>query len=144
MIYEVTNTFGERKSYIVATEGARGPMLAHAGRKELYVSPFTAADGTYGFHIRPPADEVVIGVVLREAGRPVLKTHFRGTRHDLTDAALAGAVLRHPLMTLKVTAAIHFEAARLWAKGVAIVPRHSSPAYSATLIASDGRADLNG
>ena len=37
-------------------------------------------------------------------------------------------------MTLKVFGAIHFEAARLWAKGVPIVPRHTSPAYSFTIV----------
>ncbi|MEZ5478992.1 MAG: DUF1365 family protein [Thiolinea sp.] len=34
----------------------------------------------------------------------------------MSSASLAGVLLRFPLMTLKVTAAIYFEALRLWLK----------------------------
>jgi DUF1365 family protein len=35
----------------------------------------------------------------------------------LTDGALARCFLSHPLMTLKIMGAIHWEALLLWAKG---------------------------
>jgi hypothetical protein len=100
----------------------------------MYVSPFTGASGYYGFHCVAPSDEVVIGVNFRDAGAPVLKTHFRGRRRPLTDRSIASAVARHPLMTLKVSSAIHFEALKLWGKGVPLVTRHVSPAYSETIV----------
>lgn len=133
VIYEVSNTFGERKSYVIATNGATGPISLGCD-KEMYVSPFTGPTGQYSFHCIAPSHRVVIGVNFREAGQPVLKTHFRGERKSLTDSAIAGAMARHPLMTLKVMAAIHFEALRLWAKGVPLVTRHASPAYSFTKV----------
>lgn len=138
MIYEVSNTFGERKSYVIPVAGD-GCAIAQDCAKDMYVSPFTAASGHYAFHCVPPADRIVIGVNFREAGRPVLKTHFRGERRPLTDTAIVALMVRYPLMTLKVFGAIHLEAARLWAKGVPIVPRHVSPAYSATLIDRSSR-----
>lgn len=127
-IYEVTNTFHERQAYILATES---PQRC---RKDLYVSPFTKTPADYAFHTSTPDDRVVVGVSLREGGAPVLRTHFAATRKSLTAAALATAVATHPLMTLKVMGAIHFEAARLWRKGVPIVTRHTSPSYSYRLI----------
>lgn len=133
VIYEVTNTVGERKSYIIPTT-AGSASISHSCGKEMYVSPFTGASGHYGFHGIAPSDRIVIGVNFREVGRPVLKTHFRGERRPLTDSAIAGVVARHPLMTLKVMGAIHFEALRLWAKGVPLVKRHTSPAYSFTIV----------
>jgi hypothetical protein len=133
VIYEVSNTFSERKSYVIPINGATG-LISQACAKEMYVSPFTGATGQYGFHCIAPSDRLVIGVNFREAGQPVLKTHFRGERKPLTDNALAGAIARHPLMTLKVISAIHFEAFRLWAKGVPVVTRHASPAYSVTIV----------
>jgi hypothetical protein len=133
VIYEVTNTMGERKSYVIPATPANG-AIAQACAKEMYVSPFTAPSGHYGFHCVPPGERIVIGVNFREAGRPVLKTHFRGERRGLSDKAILGLVARYPLMTLKVIGAIHYEAARLWAKGVPVVTRHSSPAYSFTIV----------
>jgi DUF1365 family protein len=133
VIYEVTNTFGERKSYVMPKAGA-GELITQSCSKDMYVSPFTGASGHYGFHCIAPSDRVVIGVNFREAGQPVLKTHFRGERRPLDDRTIARLMVRHPLMTLKVVGAIHLEAARLWAKGIPLVARHTSPAYSFTIV----------
>jgi DUF1365 family protein len=133
VIYEVSNTVGERKSYVIPTNEANA-AISQSCAKEMYVSPFTGASGHYSFHGIAPSDRIVIGVNFREAGQSVLKTHFRGERKPLTDSAIAGVVARHPLMTLKVMGAIHFEALRLWAKGVPVVTRHTSPAYSFTIV----------
>ena len=136
IVYEVTNTFGERTSYVIPV-GGDGRVVRQACAKGMYVSPFTSA-GSYGFHVVPPAGEVVVGVNLREAGRPVLKTHFRGERLALSDRNLAAVLARHPMMTLKVVAAIHVEALRLWLKGVAPVKRHASPTYSVSVVSAAG------
>lgn len=133
IIYEVTNTFGERKSYVIPAPGGDG-SVHQSCEKQLYVSPFTGASGSYGFHAIAPCERIVIGVNFREGGRPVLKTHFSGERLALTDRSIAALVARHPLMTLKVFGAIHVEAARLWKKGVPLVPRHTSPPYSFTVV----------
>lgn len=135
--YEVTNTLGERRSYVIpvaADRGADAGIIAQHCAKELYVSPFTGPTGSYGFHILPPGETVVIGVDFREEQRPVLKTHFRGTRLALSDSAIAGLLLRHPLMTLKVMTAIHVQAARLWLKGVPVRSYHASPRYAVTTV----------
>ena len=131
VIYEVSNTFGERKSYVVETSDGEA---AQSCSKEMYVSPFTGPNGRYSFHLVPPSEGVVIGVAFREGSQAILKTHFRGERVPLSDGAIARLMLRHPLMTAKVITAIHFEAARLWIKGVPLVKRHTSPAYSYSII----------
>lgn len=140
LVYEVTNTFRERTCYVIpvatdATDAGPRDALRQAGPKCMYVSPFTAADARYAFHIRPPGDDLVIGVALRDGEGALLKTHFRGTRRPLTDGQLLAMLARHPLMTLKVVGAIHFEAARLWLKGVPLVPRQPSPPFAIRLIA---------
>ncbi len=133
VIYEVTNTCGERKSYVIPVAGDSAAITQDCS-KEMSVSPFTGASGHYGFHCIAPSDRVVIGVNFREAGRPVLKTHFRGDRRPLSDRMIAQLMARYPLMTLKVVGAIHFEALRLWSKGIPLVARHASPAYSFTIV----------
>ena len=54
----------------------------------------------------------------------MLFASFAGERRPMTDRNLLGAFLKYPLMTMKVTAAIHVEAVRLWLKGLKIY-RHS-------------------
>jgi DUF1365 family protein len=51
---------------------------------------------------------------------------LRGERRELTNASLARALVRHPLMPLQVTALIHWQALRLWRKRV---PFHHKPPF---------------
>jgi DUF1365 family protein len=150
IVYEVSNTLGERRCYVipVAETGSDGDdegIVIQRCAKQLYVSPFTTMDGaSYGFHVVPPGDRLVIGVDLREGDRPVLKTHFRGERRALSDRMIAGLLLRYPLMTLKVIGAIHVEAARLWLKGVPVQSYHASPRYAVTTVNVTSREITNG
>ena len=63
-------------------------------------------------------DELTVGVALYEDGQAILKTHQKLTALPFTDAQIFKSTARYPLMTMKVVAAIHFEAARLWLKGL--------------------------
>ena len=76
-------------------------------------------DCAYHFKVRPPGDDVMIAINEEEAGKPILTATFSGKRKALSDGALLGMLLRHPLMTVKIIAAIHYEAVRLMWKGVA-------------------------
>jgi DUF1365 family protein len=132
IVYEVHNTYDERHSYVLRA-GNDEALVRHSCAKDFYVSPFLSMDCTYHFRIRPPGDDVMLAINEEEAGRPILTATFAGKRKALTDAALLGMLLRHPLMTLKVVAAIHFEAVRLMWKGAA---RHAHGTAPATIAAS--------
>ena len=134
IVYEVSNTFGERHSYIIPVEHAPGGIVSQSCAKQLYVSPFTSDTGRYSFRVRAPGDDLLVAVAFRDATGPVLNTHFTGTRQELTAGALAGLLAAYPLMTLKVIAGIHVEAARIWMKGVAVVPHRAAPRYASTLV----------
>ena len=54
--------------------------------------------------------------------------------HNPSDGTLLAAFFTHPLLTLKVVAAIHWEALRLWTKGVRLQPRPAPPAAPVTLV----------
>ncbi|MBV9419625.1 MAG: DUF1365 family protein, partial [Alphaproteobacteria bacterium] len=101
-------------------------VVRHGCPKDFYVSPFLSMACAYNFKIRPPGDDVMIAINETENDKPVLTATFSGKRLALSDGALLGLLLRHPLMTVKIVAAIHYEAVRLMWKGVA---RHAhSPA----------------
>lgn len=135
ILYEVTNTFGERRTYVIRTDG-QGPV-EHSCAKELYVSPFVPMDCTYHFHIAPPESSVVVRINETDAEGLLLVASFAGKRQALTDATLLRALLTYPLMTLKVSLAIHWEAFKLWRKGVKPI-RHEKAAerIATTIVAS--------
>ena len=119
MIYEVSNTFGERHSYVIPA-GAIGHQ-SHA--KKFYVSPFNNVEGRYDFSAEAPAEALALGVALRVDGKPVMQAWFRGKRVALNDAALLRSFFSLPLQPLKVLAGIHWEALKLCWKGLPLTAR---------------------
>jgi DUF1365 family protein len=121
ILYEVANTYGERHSYVIAVEGTNG-RVDQSTDKAFYVSPFLPMEGQYRFQIEPPGDRVGVSVNLHDGEGLLLAASFVGDRKPLTDARLLALLFRYPLMTLKVMGAIHWEALKLWRKGIRFRP----------------------
>lgn len=132
ILYEVHNTFGERRTYVIPVDGAG--TVAQSCAKEMYVSPFVPMQCDYRFTIDPPADKVLVRIDETDEAGLFLTASFAGERRELDDAALLRALLAYPLMTLKVTAAIHWEALKLWAKGVPVFRHRKAAARIATSV----------
>ncbi len=125
MVYEVKNTFGQQHCYVlpIAPDRRRGDAVFQQCDKGFYVSPFIGMDATYRFRLRPPDEQ--LSVLIRQSvpeGELLIAT-LTGRRVPLNDRALAHAFATHPLMTLKVVGAIHWQALRLWLKGARFHPR---------------------
>lgn len=129
VIYEVRNTFGDIHPYVLPVHaGELGPAgLRQEQDKLFYVSPFIEMAMRYHFRIVPPGEIVRLRILETDVDGPVLAATFAGTHRVLSTASLLQAFLALPLMTLKVIAAIHWEALRLWIKGAKLVPRPASP-----------------
>jgi uncharacterized protein len=119
IIYEVHNTFGERHSYVIPGRGATSEIAQHCD-KEFYVSPFLGMDMSYTFRVSLPEEHVGITIHGKEGDEPVIAASLSGSRRELSEAALLKTFLTHPLLTLKVIAAIHWHALRLVLKGFRI------------------------
>lgn len=120
--YEVNNTFGERHTYVVATPTAE-QARHHQTEKRLYVSPFNDVSGSYRFDITPPGDTVRINIHHRDEEGPLLFAALDATRQPLTDGALVRNLMALPLLTVRIIFAIHWQAWKLWRKGLRIKPR---------------------
>lgn len=125
VLYEVSNTFGQRHSYLIPAEPGKDGLLRQTAEKRFYVSPFMDMAVTYAFRLRPPEEELSVGILASDGEGPVLSAIHTARRRPLTDRALAAVFLAYPLLTLKVVAGIHWEAMKIWAKGVKL--RHRPP-----------------
>ena len=132
IVYEVHNTFGGRHSYVLPVENAKDIWQGCA--KALFVSPFLPMDMRYVFRVTPPGERLSLAIRADDARGPALRAALTAERRELTDAALLKAGLAAPAIGLKTMAAIHWEAARLWAKGVRFLggPRAQSAERSTT------------
>ncbi len=126
MIYEVRNTFGEDVTYVLKAGEKHGTAWTHGIAKAFYVSPFNDVEGDYTFHVTSPADDLTVGVALKTR-QPILRTHFRGQATALTDGALLKMFVAYPAMTAKIVGGIHWEAAKLWFKGLTLKTRPAPP-----------------
>jgi len=133
IVHQVSNTFGERHSYLLPVDGGDDGEVRQACAKRLYVSPFMDMDLNYDFDIVPPGERVRVGILTADAEGPILIASFAGERRPLTDANLLEAWLAHPLLTLKVVADIHWEALKLWRKGMRLRKKPTPPAEAFTI-----------
>jgi DUF1365 family protein len=136
MLYEVNNTFGQRHSYLIPVDPyAEQGMVRQVCAKAFHVSPFMDMAMTYDFAITAPGETISTSVNGRTTeGAPMITANFSGVRHALTDARLLRALIVFPLMTLKVVAAIHWEAAKLLAKGLRLKPAPRPPARPVSIV----------
>jgi uncharacterized protein len=125
MIYEVRNTFGDIHAYVLPVKPGESSDagVRQAQEKLFYVSPFIGMTMRYHFRVSPPGDSVKLRILETDRDGPLLAATFNGRRRALTTAALLRSFCSLPLVTLKIVAAIHWEALRLWLKGVRPVPR---------------------
>lgn len=140
LVYEVNNTFGQRHSYVIATAERDLAEVRQRCDKQFYVSPFVPMSSRYHFRVRPPGGSVRVVINQSDDEGPLLHAAFRGDRRTLTDRALAACFVRHPMMTLKVFAGIHWEALCLWLKGVPLVSRPQPPANPVTIVSPRSRS----
>jgi DUF1365 family protein len=117
VVYEVHNTFGGRHIY---TAGPFEPgEAAFASSEKLFrVSPFNKIEGHYGLRVTQPTERIAVAVSLTTAEGPLLNAYFTGQRQPLSNRVLLRVLAGFPFMTLKVLAGIHWEALKLWRKGL--------------------------
>ena len=119
MIYEVHNTFGGRHAYVTEVIEPGAPNFFQTA-KTFAVSPFNKIEGHYSLKASAPAEKVSVGVALTTPEGPTLNAYFSAARQALTTGNLLRVFFGYPLMTLKVVAAIHYEALKLWLKGLKV------------------------
>lgn len=141
LLYEVHNTFGERHTYLIPV--APDDELKNINQtcaKALHVSPFMAMNMRYDFSVHAPDDCLHLAIRGSDEQGPLIVAVLAARRRDLNDAALLRIFFVTPLLTLKVIAGIHWEAARLWVKGLRFHPRPAALGSSVSIVAAMDRS----
>lgn len=125
MIYEVNNTFGERIAYAVPVTRGSGRIRQRC-EKSMFVSPFYDLEGNYEFNVTEPLDTIELGIDYYSDDARQLRAVFRGQRRALTRGELVRLALGFPAASVKIIAGIHYEALKLWLKGVPLIRHRKS------------------
>jgi DUF1365 family protein len=140
MIYEVRNTFGDIHAYVLPVKPGETSEAGIRQQQEklFYVSPFVEMAMRYRFRISPPGELVKLRILETDREAPLLAATFHGRRRALTTPALLRSFFGLPLVTLKIVSAIHWQALRLWLKGVRLVSRPQTATANASTAPNSG------
>jgi DUF1365 family protein len=129
IVAEITNTpWGERHQYVLRCPPAAAGLRRFAFDKDFHVSPFMPMEMQYHWFFNEPRQRLFVHMRNLQDGEPLFDATLALEQEPLTPPALVRLLFAYPLMTVKVIAAIHWQAFRLWWKKT---PFHAHPALVA-------------
>jgi len=142
VIAEVRNTFGERHSYLLSSASV-GDGSASAGlplpygellekEKCFHVSPLFDLKGRYFFTFDEPGEKLAVRLNETREGAPLIDTAMGGQARAFSDAQILRQVVAMPVQALKVLAAIHWQALKIWLRGARFHKKPDPPSAKLT------------
>lgn len=120
LVAEVTNTpWHERTTYVVGAPGS------HDVAKTMHVSPFLPMDLCYRLTYGAPGEQLSLTIDVtpcHDAGTVLLHTALLLDRRPASRQSLGRLLWRYPLMSMRVSAGIYAQAARLRLAGAPVHP----------------------
>ncbi len=128
VISEVSNTFGDRHSYLCHHDDLRPITRSDliTAQKIFHVSPFQPIEGDYTFRFDINDDRVGVWITYK-TGNETLYATLTGKRAPMTNLSILTSLMRRPLGSRRVLGLIHWQALKLWWKGAEYRARPEPP-----------------
>ncbi len=134
VLCEVNNTFGEHHNYLMVHPDGRPiePTDSLMAQKVFHVSPFLAVKGRYRFQFRTDPADTRVRIDYEDEDGTMLVTSVSGSARALSAGSLLRCFVGYPWMTLGVILRIHWQALKLWWKGVPFFRKPAAPLRETT------------
>lgn len=128
VVAEVTNTpWLERHCYVLwAGNRQVAEELRFRHPKTFHVSPFLDMQFDYDWRLSEPGERLEVELSNLRDQRRVFTASLELERRHLQRWSLVRTLLRHPAMSLRITAGIYYQALRLWMKRCPYYPHPTS------------------
>jgi DUF1365 family protein len=131
VLCEVNNTFSERHFYWVQVGSKSNEWIS--AEKKFHVSPFLPVEGSYRFRFHDDLGQSRIDVNYHGAdGQLQLATWLEFNSTPLAEVSAPRIFLRYCGHTFLVVARIHYQALRLWLKGLKFFRKPALPQEGVT------------
>jgi DUF1365 family protein len=115
VLHQVKNTFGDQIAYLMPVL-KDSPDIRQTARKSMHVSPFFDMQGGYRFALTPPGEKFTVSIQYGAEVKRLTAT-MRLAARPFSDGALLRLLLEMPLTPMKVIAAIHWQALKIFLRG---------------------------
>ena len=117
VIFEVSNTFKERHSYLCRVNSKNEFIL----KKNFYVSPFFKVQGKYKIKFSIDSNFVNLFILYEIKNQKVFEASFKGRSKEMNELNLVKLFFQNFFQNLKATTGIYIQALKLLIKGATYI-----------------------
>jgi len=115
VLHQVKNTFGDQVGYLMpVTDPAN---IRQSAPKRMHVSPFFDMRGGYRFALTAPEQKLIVSIQYGTAEEKRMTATMSLQQRPWNPAGVLRLLLEMPMTPLKVIAAIHWQAVKLFIRG---------------------------
>lgn len=116
VIAEITNTFKEMKLFLLKKN--ENETFKEQHQKFFYVSPFIDLDAWFDFKLKVPGEKLDIHIDDFRDNSKFFFSTLTGKKEEITNTKMLFYTFRYPLITVKIILLIHWQAMKLWLRGI--------------------------